>query len=149
VNANSSITDLLAAPLCPDGTIEWLAEQLLDTIAAQQPGNAGEVQEYVLDACALTDRQARRLLRPLLACLATKSEAENSTTVNLFGGQLCFKRSGPAGPVWITGQFDNRPGVVRVDLQRSDSVPESHKPTTAPSSSGLPDDRGLSLPRAL
>src|SRR5277367_5726269 len=114
VNASISITNLLAAPLSPDWTIEGLAEQLLDTIAAHRAEASDAVQEFVLDAGAVTDYQSRRLLRPLLACLATRSAAEAGTTVNLFGGLLCFKRSGPTGPVWITGQFDNRPGLVRV-----------------------------------
>jgi hypothetical protein len=131
VNANTSISDLLAAPLSPDWTIEGLAEQVLDAIAAHRPADSGEAQEIVLDADVLTDRQSRRVLRPLLACLATKSAAEGGSTVNLYGGLLYFKRSGPTGPVWITGPFENRPGAVRVALRRSDSAPERAKPTAA------------------
>jgi len=125
VKTNISITDILAAPLSPDWTIEGLAEQLLGAIAFRQPPAGDQVQELVLDADAITDRQSRRLLRPLLACLATKSAAEAGTAVNLFTGHLCFKRSGPAGPVRITGQFENRPGAVRVAFRRSDPPPES------------------------
>jgi hypothetical protein len=149
VNAGISISDLLAVPLGPDWTIEGLAEQLLDAIAVHRPEVVGEVQEFVLDAGAVTDSQSRRVLRPLLACLATKSAAEAGTPVNLFGGPLCFKRSSPTGPVWITGQFDNRPGAVRVAFRRSDSAPESPKPTSVLSPSGLPEDRSLILPRTL
>ncbi len=130
VNADISLTDLLAAPLSPDWTIEGLAEQLLGAIAFHQTQVGGQVQELVLDADAVTDRQSRRLLRPLLACLAAKSAAEAGTAVNVFTGRLWFKRPGPAGPVWITGQFENRPGSVRVAFRRSDSPPESPKPTT-------------------
>src|SRR5437868_11352290 len=68
VTAKNSITDLLGAPLGPDWTVEGLAEQVLGAIAAQR---SEETQEFVLDADATTDRQSRRLLRPLLACLAT------------------------------------------------------------------------------
>jgi hypothetical protein len=133
VNADFSITDLLAAPLRPDWTIEGLAEQLLGAIAFRQPQAGGQVQELVLEGDALTDRQARRLLRPLLACLASKSAAETGTAINLFTGRLSFQRPGPGGPVWITGQFENRPGAVRVALRRSDSPPRefrSRKPVS-------------------
>src|ERR1700682_413111 len=98
VTADNLISDLLATPLGPDWTVEGLAEQVLDTIAAQR---SEETQEFILDADATTDRQSRRVLRPLLACLATKSEAEAGTPVNLYGGRLLFKRPGPTGPVWI------------------------------------------------
>jgi hypothetical protein len=101
--------------------VEKLAEQLLDAIAAQC---SEEAQEFVVDADAALDRQSRRLLRPLLACLATKSAAEAGTTVDLYGGHFSFKRLGPKGPVWILGQFENRSGNVRVTLRRSNSPPE-------------------------
>jgi len=128
-----SITELLAAPLSPDWTIEGLAEHLLRAIAARQPQTVDEVHELVLDADGGTDRQSRRLLRPLLACLATKSAAETGTPVNLFTGRLCFKRPGPTGAVWITGEFDNRPGSVRVAFRRTDSPPASSEPVTGQS----------------
>jgi hypothetical protein len=118
---NNPITDLLSVPLGPDWTVEGLAEQVLGAIAAQC---SEEGQEFVLDANATTDRQARRLLRPFLACLATKSAAEAGTPVNLYGGQLCFKRPSPKGPVWILGRFENRSGSVRLTLRRSSSPPE-------------------------
>ena len=111
VTANNHITDLLSAPLAPNWTVEGLAEQVLGAIAAQR---SEEGQEFVLDADATTDCQSRRLLRPLLACLATKSAAEAGTPANLYNGHFTFERPGPEGPVWILGQFENRPGSVRV-----------------------------------
>jgi ATP-dependent Zn protease len=54
----------------------------------------------------------------LLACLATKSAAEAGTPPNLYGGQLSFKRIGPDGPVWIFGEFENKPGSVRIAFRR-------------------------------
>jgi hypothetical protein len=130
VTAKKFITEILAAPLRPDWTVEALAEQLFGALAISQPEAVNGVPALVLDADAITDRQARRLLRPLLACLATKSAAEAGRPVNLFTGPLCFKRPGPAGLVWITGEFDNRPGSVRIALQRSDSPPETSEPST-------------------
>jgi hypothetical protein len=117
VTANA-VTNVLAAPLRPDWTIQGLAEQLLCTIAAQPE------KEFVLDAAATTDRQSRRLIRPLLACLANMSAQESGTSDNVFGADLSFKRTGPDGPVWIFGQFQNTQGKVRVMLQRSSSAPE-------------------------
>jgi len=121
VTAENPITELLAAPIGPDWTIEGLAEQLLRTIASQPKE---ETKELFLDAAAATDRQSQRVLRPLLACLATKSAAEAGTHPNLYEGQLSFKRMGPEGPVWISGEFENKPGSVRVTFQRSSSPPE-------------------------
>lgn len=134
VTTNSLIADLLAAPLAPDWTVEKLAEQLLGTIAAQR---SDEAQDFVLDADMATDRQSRRLLRPVLACLATKSAAEAGTSADLYGGHLSFRRSDPKGPVWIFGQFENRPENVRVRLRRSNSPPEGlssipEQPSTLP-----------------
>ncbi|HUR54156.1 MAG TPA: hypothetical protein VMZ71_08495 [Gemmataceae bacterium] len=126
MTANNPISDLLSAPLDPDWTIEGLAEKVLSVVAGDQsaPG-----REFVFDADATTDRQSRRLLRPLLACLATKSAAESQTTADLYGGQLAFQRPGPNGAVWVLGQFENRPGSVRVSLRRSDSPPAFPHPT--------------------
>jgi hypothetical protein len=124
VTANNPIADLLSAPLGPDWTVEGLAEQVLAAVAAQR---SEEGREFVLDADAIPDRQARRLLRPLLACLATRSAAEAGTPVDLYGGHLSFKRPGPGGSVWIVGCFENRPGSVRVTLRRSGSPPEGHE----------------------
>jgi hypothetical protein len=118
VTANNPIAELLRAPLGPDWTVEGLTEQLLSAIAAQ---GSEDGQEFVLDAAAATDRQSRRLLRPLLACLATKSAAEAGSPADLYGGQFAFKRPGPTGPVWILGRFENRPGCVRATLRRSSS----------------------------
>jgi hypothetical protein len=116
VTAENPLTDLLSAPLSPDWTIEGLAEQLLCTIASQ-PKEEGK--KLVLDSASAVDRQSQRVLRPLLACLATKSAAEAGTPPNLYGGQLSFKRIGPDGPVWIFGEFENKPGSVRIAFQRS------------------------------
>jgi len=135
VTANNPITDLLGAPLGPGWTVEGLAEQVLGAVAARR---SEEGQEFVLDADTATDRQSRRLLRPLLACLATKSAAEAGTPVNLYGGHFSFQRPGPQGPVWILGRFENRPGNVRVMLRRASSPPEG--PGTRPGQpAALPD----------
>jgi hypothetical protein len=118
VTTTNPILDLLAAPLEPDWNVEGLAEQLLNLIAAQRSGDG---QEFALDENATTNRQVQRLLRPLLACLATKSAAESGKPVELYGGDLSFKRSGSSGPVWIVGHFENRPGSVRAVLGCSKS----------------------------
>jgi hypothetical protein len=118
VMANNLITDLPGGPLGPDWTVEGLAEQVLSAIAAQP---SEEAQDFVLDASATTDRQSRRLLRPLLACLATRSAAEAGTPANLYGGHVSFQRTGSQGSVSILGCFENRPGSVRVTLRRSGS----------------------------
>jgi len=116
------ITDLLSAPRGSAWTIDQLAEEVLCAVAAQGPG---DVQEFVLDADVASDRQSRRVLRPLLACLATKSAAEAGTPPNLYGGRLAFQRPGRKGPVWILGQFENRPGTVRVAFRRASSPPQN------------------------
>jgi hypothetical protein len=126
VTINNPITDVLAAPLGPDWTVEGLAEQLLGAIAAQ---GSEQTHELVLDGAVAADRQTHRLLRPLLACLAAKSAAEAGTPVNLYGGHFSFKRPGPGGPLWIIGHFENRPGNVRVTLRLSGSPPQSPVPT--------------------
>jgi hypothetical protein len=120
VTADNPIAELLAAPLSPDWTVEGLAEQLLGAIAARR---APESQEFIFDAEASPDGQPRRILRPLLACLATMSAAESGTPTNLYGRCLLFKRAGPEGPVWIFGQFENKPGTVRVAFRRSATPP--------------------------
>jgi hypothetical protein len=122
VTGGNPINDVLSAPIGPEWTVEGLAEQLLNVIAAHR---SEESPEFVLDADSATDRQCRRLLRPLLACLANKSAAEAGTPVDLYGGHVSFKRLGPIGPVWIVGQFENRPGNVRVRLRRYSTPPES------------------------
>jgi hypothetical protein len=123
VTAENPIAELLAAPLSPDWSIEGLAEQVLGAIAARP----GDEQLFVFDAATAKDRQSQRMLRPLLACLATKSAAETGTSTNLYEGRLSFKRVGVEGPVWIQGEFENKPGSVRVVLRRSTSPqsPES------------------------
>jgi hypothetical protein len=141
VTAENPFTDLLAAPLSPDWTIEGLAEQLLCTIAAQPKEEATNLR---LDATAATDRQSQRVLRPLLACLATESAAEAGTPPNLYGGRLCFKRNGPDGPVWILGEFENKPGRVRVAFERSSAprdVSEQGTPEPLVSPANAPTSR--------
>ena len=139
MTAENPLADLLAAPLSPDWTIEGLAEQLLCTIASQPKEEAKDLR---LDAAATTGRQSQRVLRPLLACLATKSAAEAGTPPNLYGGQLCFKRNGADGPIWILGEFENRPGRVRVAFRRSFAPREgseqgASEPSVAPGTTGL------------
>ena len=121
VTAENPLTNLLAAPLSPDWTIEGLAEQLRCTIASKPKEQA---EDFRLDAATSTNRQSQRTLQPLLACLATKSAAEAETSPNLYGGWLRFKRNGPDGPVWILGEFENQPGRVRVAFQRSSTARE-------------------------
>jgi hypothetical protein len=126
VTAQNSITDLLAAPLSPGWTIEGLAEQVLCTIASLPKG---EATKLFIDAASTTDRQSQRVLRPLLACLAVKSAAEAGTPPKLYGGQLSFKRTGPDGPVWILGEFENRHGSARVAFRRTSSPPRNPEST--------------------
>jgi hypothetical protein len=123
VRADNPITELLAAPLSPDWTIEGVAEQLISTIASKGSGE----QEFALNEEAITDRQSRRLIRPLLACLANMSAAESGVEADIFGGHLSFKREGPEGPVLILGEFGNKLGDVRVKFRRSRSITPSFK----------------------
>lgn len=141
VTGNNLITDLLGSPLSPDWTVEGLAEQLLGAIAAQR---CEEAQEFVLDAGVTADRQVRRLLRPLLACLATKSAAEAGGSASLYGGHVAFKRPGPDGPVWIVGQFENRPGSVRIMLRRCTAPPPGGHCETV-TGDGTPTDGRVKL----
>jgi hypothetical protein len=121
VTAENRIRELLSNPVGPDWTIDRLAEDVICAIAARGPG---EAQEFMLDADATTDRQSRRLLRPLLACLANKSAAETGSPPELYRGRLIFRRPSHDGSVWILGQFENMPGTVRVALRRSTSPPQ-------------------------
>lgn len=111
------VIELLAAPLNPGWDIQDLAEHLLGTIAAQSEN------EFVLEGTTINDSQAQRLIRPLLACLATMSAAEAGTSGNIYGGHLSFNRQGPQGPVRILVQFENHLGNVRAAFQRS-SLPQ-------------------------
>ncbi len=104
--------ELFAAPLQPDWTIDSLAERLL-AVVADEPAD-----EPLLTFDDLTDRQSQRLIRPLLACLARMSEAETGTPVNLYGGTLSFVRKRKSGEVRITGEFENRPGSIRLSFHR-------------------------------
>ena len=115
VTTNNLISELLAAPLGSDWTIDALAERVLSAIAAC---HSDETQEFAVDAVT-AGRQVRRLLRPLLACWATKSAGESGATPDLYKGQLSFRRPGSQGMVLICGEFENTPGVVRVTLRRS------------------------------
>ncbi len=101
------LTEMLAAPLGPDWTIDRLAEDLLAMVAER---DLAESDELVIDSEVITDRQTLRLMRPLIACLDTKSATEAGTLPNLYGGSIAFHRPGPEGPVWISGQFENTPG---------------------------------------
>ncbi len=139
VTGDNPIRRLLSAPLGPGWTIEGLAEEVLSAVVGQSTPDG---REFILDADAVPERQAQRLLRPLLACLATKSAAEAGIPPDLYGGRLAFRRPGPDGPVWVVGQFDNRPGTARVALRRTaiplpNASPHSERPaTTAGSPSG-------------
>jgi hypothetical protein len=132
MTGDNPITEFLAAPLSPDWTVEGLAEQVLDTIAMQ---HCEKAQEYVLDIDATVDRQTRRILRPLLACLAAKAEAETGNPVSIYGGRLVFKRSGPLGPVWIVGQFENVPAKAYAAF-RCEFTPPLHCISQPPLSEG-------------
>lgn len=103
---DNPILDLLAAPLRPDWTIDQLAEDVILAIVAR---GSGERQEFVIDAEAVTDRQSRRVLRPLLACLATKSAAETGTSTSLYGDRLRFVRPGRDGLMSVFCRFENTP----------------------------------------
>ena len=123
VTADNPIAALLSAPVGPDWSVEGLAERVLSAIATHP---SEEAPEFFLDANATTDRQSRRVLRPLLACLAVKSAAEAGTSPNLYGGELSFKRADRGGlPVWVLGTFENRPGAVHVAFRRAASPRES------------------------
>ncbi len=124
MTANNPITDLLAAPLDPEWTVERLAEDVLSALAARA---SDESQEFVIDGETTTDRQSRRLLRPLLARLATKSAAETGITTNLYGGQISFQRPTDQGPVWIFGEFENTPASAHVTFRPSFSPPPQVK----------------------
>mgnify|MGYP000854741164 CR=1 FL=1 len=119
------IHDLLSAPLAPGWTVEALADTLLRAVASQATG----APDAVFTVDATTDAQSRRLIRPLLAHLATLSGGESGTPVNLYAGALSIRRSG-GGPVWVVGEFENRPGSVRLAL-RSSGVPAA-SPRPAP-----------------
>jgi hypothetical protein len=122
MSAHATFAELLAAPLDPDWTIESLAERVLTTISDQPPANGSGETEITFDAHKTVDRQACRLIRPLLAYLATKSASENNTPLNLFGGPLHFRRQGLRGPSCIVGEFENRPESVRIALRRFDAT---------------------------
>jgi hypothetical protein len=133
VSTDNKILELLTSPLGDEWTVEGLVDTLLDAIAADQSEN---VHSVALDGTM--DRQASRLLRPVLACLANKWAADSVSEVNLYVGRFSFKRMGPDGPVWIEGHFENRPGKVFLELRRS-SIPLA----TVETSSICPDPLGL------
>ena len=128
MTAGGTITDLLSAPLAPDWTVEGLAEGVLSAMAAQPVAGP----ELVVAVDDVTDRQTRRLIRPVLAYLASRSAAETGTPVNLYGGRLTFNRSTPTGPAWVVGEFENRPGYVRLALRRSASPAPADETRPAP-----------------
>lgn len=119
MTANTTVRELLLAPLAAEWIIDGLADQVLHAIAASDD------HELVLDADALSDRQARRLLRPLLACLAKRSAAPTGMPINLFRGSLTLATQGPAGPLYFAGEFDNRAGSERLVLRSIDSHAET------------------------
>jgi hypothetical protein len=130
VSAEPVIRDLRAAPLASDWTVDELAERLLSAVAEFRSNDA---QEIVFDAAQTADRQTRRLLRPLLACLALKYATEAGATPDVYGGQISFKRQGHDGPVLVAGEFANRPGTVRVVLRRSSAAsPNLEAPSELP-----------------
>lgn len=96
--------------------MDSVAERVLSFVATQPEESE---QEFAVALDDATDRQTRRLLRPLLACLAVKSASEADATVNLYGGRLSFARPGPSGPVWVVGDFENQAGNVRIALRRA------------------------------
>jgi len=119
VTAVNPIKNVLSAPLGPNWTVDGVAEQLLDAIAAQPSEDA---PGFILDADdSSLDLQSRRLLRPLLACLATMSAAETGTQPSLYGGPLAFRRS---GSVWVLGEFENRAEGQQLVLRRSIAPPD-------------------------
>jgi hypothetical protein len=138
VTASTAIADLLRAPLDPDWTVDGLAEQVLGAVASH-PSDSD--QEFVVALDDGTDPQSRRLLRPLLACLASKSAAEAGTPANLYGGPLAFERPGLHGPVWIHGRSENRPGNVRATLRRSNSPPDWARHPATPVADRTPESR--------
>ncbi|HEX7380129.1 MAG TPA: hypothetical protein VF278_23610 [Pirellulales bacterium] len=129
--SNQNIIEILSAPLSEDWSIEALAEQILSAIAAQSPTASGSPNVLVLDAATVADRQARRLLRPLLACLAHKSARERGESPNLYEDRFVFERPGYAGPVWILGEFKNMPGRVRIVFRMSGSPPQNQETMTS------------------
>jgi hypothetical protein len=132
VTGENPIMDVLMSPLTEDTTIDRLAEQLLCTI-----GQSRSQHPFTLDAANATDRQARRLFRPLLACLAMKSALETGSEGSVYGGSLSFTRPGPHGPVLILGEFDNRQANARITLQR-------HGPDAAARATDVPPQKDAS-----
>ena len=105
------IANVLKAPLPADWTIEGLAEKLLDSIANQA---SAESHSFALDE--FSEPQVRRLIRPLLAHLARKSENAPS----IYGGVLSFVRP------QVRGEFVNRVGNVRLALRSRDDTSSIH-----------------------
>ena len=136
VTCNNLISELISAPPGPGWTLDSLAEEVLCAIAAR---GAEESQEFTLDLLETSDSQSRRLLRPLLACLATKSAAETSQAPNPYKGRLQFQRPSNAGPVWILGQFENTPGKVCITLRRSSLLPPNPDPVSMSKTEGVRD----------
>lgn len=126
MTAKNAVTEILSSPLASDWTIETLVERVLSAIALQSATEA-EAGEIVLDADTMTDRQPRRLLRPLLACLARKSADEGGTCPTLYEGSFAFERPGHGEPVWIVGEFKNMPGQVRATFRRHGTPPKTEQ----------------------
>ena len=115
LNANELISDFLAHPPRPDWTVDDLAERILNALVENK-----DHAEMTLDGNTLYG-PARRLLRPLLACFATKAAAESGTPTNLYGGRFSFQRPGPSGIVLLQGWFENRLGNEVATIRRANS----------------------------
>ena len=124
---STTIAEVLSGQLEPQGGLVGLAEKMLSAIVCEEHS-----QEFDFDADIAADQQAQRLIRPLLACLATLSANENGTCANHFFGPLQFRRPGPNGPIWIVGEFDNRMGSIWIKLRRSTSPILSQGSTMQP-----------------
>ena len=122
VIADNPIAAVLEAPLDPEWTVESLAERMLGAIAADP---SPVEREFIYDIAEGANRQAQRLIRPLLAGLAINSNVEAGASAGLHTGCFSFRRSGVMGPIWIHGQFENRPGCVRLTIRRSSALPDS------------------------
>jgi hypothetical protein len=119
VTSSHLLIELLGAPLGPGG-IQGLAQKVLSTIYE----NKAAEQEFILDASGATNPRARKLIRPLIACLAKMSAEQAGVPVSLYGGHISFKRNGPEGWFDILGDFENTHARARATF-RADPAPKS------------------------
>src|SRR6266481_5183939 len=96
MTSQNPIAKLLAAPLPPDWSVERLADQLLQVIAKRFESKRRR-SPISININDLEDRQSKRLLRPLLAYLATRAAKKGDQPANVFGGVLLLERKGPKG----------------------------------------------------